>query len=180
MRPARRPGSGQDDVGASETRALADYGVSENAGTLDGAGRRFAVVVSRFNDHITERLARGAVEALTRHGVAAEDLAVVRVPGAWELPQACARVVEWSGVDAVVALGCVIRGETPHFEYVAGEAARGLAELARSSTVPVAFGVLTTESLEHALVRSEDGPGNKGWEAALAALEMVTLFDVLR
>lgn len=153
--------------------------MGEIVGMVDGSGRRFAVVVSRFNDHITDRLARGAVEALTRHGVAAEDVTVVRVPGAWELPQACARLIEGSGVHGVVALGCVIRGETPHFEYVAGEAARGLGELARSASVPIAFGVLTTEDLEQALARSEDGPGNKGWEAALAALEMASLFDVL-
>ena len=154
--------------------------VREARGHLDGSGKRFAVVVSRFNSDITTRLASGAVEALLAHGLAPRDVELVHVPGAWELPAACGRLIERGGVDGVVALGCVIRGETPHFEYVAGEAARGLATLQREAKVPVAFGVLTTENVEQALARSGTGPDNKGWEAALSALEMATLFDSLR
>jgi 6,7-dimethyl-8-ribityllumazine synthase len=137
-------------------------------------------VVSRFNSDITTRLASGALEALLEHGLSAGDVELIHVPGAWELPAACARVIERGRVDGVVALGCVIRGETPHFEYVAGEAARGLAMLQREAKVPVAFGVLTTENMEQALARSGDGEDNKGREAALSALEMVNLFDDLR
>jgi 6,7-dimethyl-8-ribityllumazine synthase len=148
-------------------------------GGLEGGGKRFAVVVARFNSDITARLASGAVDALLAHGVAAGDIEMIHVPGAWELPAACARVIERGDVDGVVALGCVIRGETAHFEYVAGESARGLATVQRESNVPVAFGVLTTENVEQALARSEKGPENKGSEAALAALEMANLFDDL-
>lgn len=180
MRSDPRAGAEGDDGDAELAKRLAGHGVSETSGARDGIGRRFAVVVSRFNRPITERLALGAVEALTRHGVAAADVELIRVPGAWELPQACARVLERGRVDAVIALGCVIRGETPHFEYVAGETARGLGALARTGRVPVVFGVLTTDDLEQALARSEEGPGNKGWETALSALEMANLFDALR
>lgn len=155
-------------------------GVRERQGDLDGKGKRFAVVVSRFNSDITARLASGALEALVGHGLAPSDVELIHVPGAWELPAACARVIERGGIDGVVALGCVIRGETPHFEYVAGEAARGLATLQREAKVPLAFGVLTTENVEQALARSGTGPDNKGWEAALSALEMVNLFHDLR
>lgn len=146
------------------------------AGSLDGKGLRFALVVSRFNEVVTDGLLEGAVGALTENGVARDDLTVVRVPGAWELPGTCARLLEGDGVDGVVALGCVIRGETPHFEFVAGEAARGLAALALDTPVPVVFGVLTTDDLEQALRRAGDGDENKGREAALSALEMATLY----
>jgi 6,7-dimethyl-8-ribityllumazine synthase len=154
--------------------------VREIEGHLDGSGKRFAIVVSRFHSDITAELESGAVEALLTHGLEPSDLEVIHVPGAWELPVACARVIERGGVDAVVALGCVIRGETPHFEYVAGEAARGLATLQREAKVPIAFGVLTTENVDQARGRAGPGPDNKGWEAALSALEMANLFGGLR
>lgn len=148
----------------------------EIEGKLDGTGLRFALVVGRFNDLITGRLLEGAADCLVRHGVRPEDLEVVRVPGAWELSAACARVSEAGDVDGIVALGCVIRGATPHFDHIAGEASRGLGALNRSGRIPVGFGVLTTDTLEQALERAGSKAGNKGWEAALATLEMATLF----
>ncbi|MSR22542.1 MAG: 6,7-dimethyl-8-ribityllumazine synthase [Gemmatimonadetes bacterium] len=151
----------------------------EVSGTPDGTGRRFALVASRFNHVVTDELVAGAVDALTRHGVASGDIEIIRVPGAWELPATCQRVVERGGVDGIVALGCVIRGETPHFEYVAGEASRGLGAVARSASIPVVFGVLTTETLEQAMTRAGTERNNKGWEAALVALEMATLYREL-
>jgi 6,7-dimethyl-8-ribityllumazine synthase len=149
-------------------------------GSLDGKGRKFAIVVSRFNEVVTEELTAGALGALTAHGVASGDIEVLKVPGAFELPGACARVVERGGVDGIVALGCVIRGETPHFEFVAGETTRGLGELARTGSLPIGFGLLTTETLEQALVRAGSGSQNKGWEAAVTALEMANLFRSLQ
>ncbi len=149
-------------------------------GTLRGAGLRVAVVVSRFNADVTERLLEGARACLAEHGVAAEDVDVYRVPGAWELPQVSARVVALKRHDAVVALGCVIRGETAHFEYVAGEASRGLGAVARASGIPVVFGVLTTDTRAQAMARAADGPANKGYEVTLAALDLVALYRTLR
>lgn len=154
--------------------------VEEIAGSLGGDGLRFAVVVARFNDLITERLLEGAVDAFVRHGVDAAEIQVIRVPGAWELPAAATQVVERGGVDGVVALGCVIRGATPHFDFVAGQAASGLGALARTSPIPVIFGVLTTDTLDQALERAGSKSGNKGWEAAMSALEMANLFRELR
>ncbi len=153
--------------------------MKEITGSLDGSGHRFALVVARFNHLVTDQLVAGAVDALVRHGVARDDLEVIRVPGAWELPSACGRVLARGGVDGIVALGCVIRGATPHFEYVAGEAAKGLGVLARDASIPVIFGVLTTDTLEQAFERAGTKSGNKGWEAALSALEMVNLFQEL-
>ena len=155
-------------------------GVVERTGSLDGVGKRFAIVASRFNEDVIARLVDGAIRGLVGHGVVAGDLEVVRVPGAFELPSACQRVVERGGVDAVIALGCVIRGETPHFEYVAGAAAQGLGALSISGGVPTVFGVLTTDTLEQAIDRAGPGEDNKGWEAALSALEMVNLLRDLR
>jgi 6,7-dimethyl-8-ribityllumazine synthase len=148
----------------------------ELRGSLEGEGRRFALVVSRFNEVVTNELLAGAMDCLVEHGVDRGSLTVVRVPGAWELPGACARVLEAGGVDAVLALGCVIRGQTPHFEFVAGEASRGLGTLAREAPVPVVFGVLTTDTLEQAMKRAGTERDNKGWEAALSALEMANLY----
>jgi 6,7-dimethyl-8-ribityllumazine synthase len=156
----------------------------ERQGALEGGGRRFSVVVSRFNDGVTSLLEEGAVRAFMAHGVDADDVEVIRVPGAFELPGVAARLLERGKVDGILALGCVIRGETPHFDYVAGEAARGLAELGLRAGVPVVFGVLTTDTLEQALVRagarSDDPEANKGWESALVALEMANLYRELR
>ena len=150
--------------------------MAEFAGAPHGEGRRFAVVGSRFNAEVTAPLLEGAVECLVKHGAALDDVDIVWVPGAWELPVAVERLLASDRYDAVVAVGAVIRGETPHFDYVAGEAARGLADLQREFNVPVAFGLLTTASLEQAAARAGGPHGNKGWDAALAALEMADLF----
>jgi 6,7-dimethyl-8-ribityllumazine synthase len=148
----------------------------EFSGLPEGKGRRVAVVASRFNEGITQRLVDGALDALVRHGVALDDADVVWVPGAWELPVACRRLLASDRYDVVVALGAVIRGDTPHFDYVAGEAARGLAAAAAEYETPVAFGVLTCDTMAQAEARSGGAHGNKGWDAALAALEMADLF----
>jgi 6,7-dimethyl-8-ribityllumazine synthase len=150
--------------------SLADVRVVE--GALDATGLRVAVVVSRFNAFITERLLEGAIDALLRHGAAVPDLEVVRVPGAWEIPQAAARLVDRGGLDAIVALGCLMRGDTIHFELIAGEVCKGLAALGQRSGCAVAFGVLTTDSLEQSVHRAGAKHGNKGAEAAMAAIEM--------
>jgi 6,7-dimethyl-8-ribityllumazine synthase len=144
------------------------------------AGVRTALLVARFNQDITDRLLDGARRALLDHGAASSDIAAIRVPGAWELPQAAARAVESGAFDAVVALGCVIRGETPHFDYVCTEATLGLGAVARSAQVPLAFGVLTTDDEAQARARAGDGKDNKGYEAALAVLEMVSVYRRLR
>ena len=148
-------------------------------GNLDGAGHKIAIVVSRFNDFVTDRLLGGSVDCLTRHGVKESDIVVVRVPGAFEIPMAARKMVHAGKYDAVMCLGAVIRGGTPHFEYVAGEAAKGIGSLAAESAIPVLFGVLTTDNLEQAIERAGAKSGNKGWETALAALEMINLFKQL-
>ena len=146
-------------------------------GTPRGQGRRFAVVVSRFNESITQRLVEGALDALVRHGVAFDDIDVLWVPGAWELPLAARRAAMTERYDGLVALGAVIRGDTPHFDYVAGEASRGLATASTEFDVPIGFGVLTCDTVAQAEARAGGEHGNKGWDAALAALEMADLFD---
>jgi 6,7-dimethyl-8-ribityllumazine synthase len=142
-------------------------------------GARFAIVASRFNHFVVDRLVEGAVDALLRHGAESSAITVVRVPGAWELPLVVRRLAASKKVDAVIALGAVIRGATPHFEYVAGEAAKGVASAAASSDVPIAFGVLTTETIEQAVERAGTKAGNKGWDAAVSAIEMVSLARAL-
>ncbi len=137
---------------------------------------RIAVLVARFNAEITEALLEGALEALARHGAGEDDVTVIRVPGAWELPQTAARAVATRRFDAVVTLGCVIRGETPHFDYVCQEASLGLGAVARASDIPVVFGVLTTDDVEQARARAGAGADNKGYEAALAAVEMASVY----
>ncbi len=149
----------------------------ESRGTVDASGMRAAVVVARFNADITERLLQGAQACLAEHGAAAVD--IYRVPGAWELPQAAARLVDKGVHHCIITLGCVIRGGTPHFHYVCSETTRGLGAVARASSIPVVFGVLTTDDHEQALERAGDGPGNKGYEAALSALQMADLFASL-
>jgi 6,7-dimethyl-8-ribityllumazine synthase len=141
-------------------------------GTGRAAGLRFAVVVSKYNDFVTDRLQAGALAALAAAGAAADDITVVRVPGAFEIPLAAQHAGESARYDAVVCLGCLIRGETPHFEYIASAVSHGLTEAAAATGVPMAFGVLTTNSVEEALARAGDGSGNKGHEAAVAAIEM--------
>lgn len=154
--------------------------MAEFVGKARGNGRRVGIVVSRFNELITERLLAGARSCLGDHGVAAADIDVVWAPGAWELATAARHLIEKRGVDGVIALGCVIRGDTPHFDFVAGAAATGLNAAAADTGVPIAFGVLTTDTMEHALARAGGKAGNKGWEAALAALEMADLVARLR
>lgn len=149
-------------------------------GAREAAGLRVAILAARFNAEITDRLVEGALRALLEHGAANSDIEVVRVPGAWELPQAAARAVEVGRFGAIVALGCVIRGDTPHFEYVCNQTTLGLGEVARASRVPIAFGVLTTDDAGQARARAGSGPDNKGYEAALAALEMVSVYRQLR
>ena len=143
---------------------------------LPAAGRRVAIVASRFHEDICERLVEGARAALLGHGVRAGDVRVVWVPGAFELPQAAARLAAGGGVDALVCVGCVIRGETPHFEFVAGEAARGISEVGRTSGVPTTFGLITANTREQAEARAGGAVGNRGEEAALAALELLALY----
>ncbi len=153
--------------------------MAEFEGTPGGQGRRLALAVSRFNEAVTRRLVDGAMDALTRHGVAFGDIDVVWVPGAWELPAAVRRLLTSDRYDAVVALGAVVRGETPHFDVVSGESTRGLQQAAAEFETPVTLGVLTCDTMEQALARAGGAHGNKGWDAALAALEMVDLLDRL-
>ena len=148
-------------------------------GARKGDGKKIAIVVSRFNEFVTTRLLDGAVDGLTRTGVAEEDITVVRVPGAFEIPLAAKRLATSGTYQAVVCLGAVIRGETPHFEYISAEAARGIAQASLESNVPVIFGVITTETVEQAMERSGTKDGNRGFEAALAAVEMASLNDEL-
>jgi len=153
--------------------------MAEFAGTPTGQGRRFAVVASRFNQTIVERLVDGALDALVRHGVRADDVDVVWVPGAWELPIAARRLLASERYEALVAVGAVIRGDTPHFDYVAGEASAGLARASADFETPIGFGLLTCDDEAQARDRAGGAHGNKGWDAALAALEMADLFDRL-
>ncbi len=148
-------------------------------GTLSAAGLRFAIVASRFNALIVEPLVAGATDAIVRSGGDADAITIVRCPGAWELPQVVRRVLARGRVDAIIALGAVIRGATPHFDFVAGEAARGIAAAAATSDIPISFGVLTTDSIEQALERAGCKAGNKGFDAAMTAIELATLFRAL-
>jgi 6,7-dimethyl-8-ribityllumazine synthase len=149
-------------------------------GNLDAKGLRFAIVVSRFNSFITERLISGALDALHRSGASDENLELVRVPGSWEMPVTVSALLAQKRHDAIICLGAVIRGETPHFDYVAGEAAKGLAQASLASGVPVAFGVLTTNTLDQAIDRAGAKGGNKGFEAAMTAIEMANLLREIR
>ena len=148
-------------------------------GTGSAAGRRFAVVVSKYHDFVTGRLERGARAALEASGVQGDDVTVVRVPGAFELPAAAQLAANTSRFDAVVCLGCLVRGATPHFDFIATAVANGLTAATAATGVPIAFGVLTTNSIEEALERAADGPSNKGWEAAMAAIEMAAVAAAL-
>lgn len=144
-------------------------------GVFDARGLKFAVVVARFNGFITDRLLAGALDALARTGGQADDIDVVKVPGAWELPLTVKALAQKGRYDAIIALGAVIRGETPHFDYVAGEAIGGLARVATETCVPIAMGVLTTNTLEQAIDRAGAKSGNKGFDAAMTAIEMASL-----
>ena len=153
--------------------------VDNSRDSLQAAGLRIAIVVSRFNADITDRLLAGALAYLEQHGGARDDVEVVHVPGAWELPPTAARIIGLNRHDAIIALGCVIRGDTPHFDYVCTEASAGLGAVARSASIPVLFGVLTTDDHPQALARAGDGKDNKGYEAAFAALKMVDVYKAL-
>ncbi|MBI3362486.1 MAG: 6,7-dimethyl-8-ribityllumazine synthase [Chloroflexi bacterium] len=148
-------------------------------GTLIGTGLKFGIVISRFNDAIGKELLRGAEDALIRHGVAAEDIDVAWVPGAFEIPLVAKRMAEGGRYNAVICLGVIIRGATAHFEHVAGQAASGITAAALATGVPVLFGVLTAENIEQAVERAGTKAGNKGAEAALAAIEMANLLRAL-
>jgi 6,7-dimethyl-8-ribityllumazine synthase len=153
--------------------------MAEFSGAPHGAGRKVAIAVSRFNEQVTQKLVEGALDALVRHGTALDDVDVVWVPGAWELGVVTRRLLGMDRYDAVIALGAVIRGETPHFDYVAGESARALQDASAEFETPVSFGVLTCDTHEQAMARAGGDHGNKGWDAAMAALEMVDLLDRL-
>lgn len=145
-------------------------------GKLNGSGVKIAIVVSRFNGFITERLLSGAMDCLSRHGVSETNIDIYRCPGAFEIPSVAKRVTEQKKHDAIICLGAVIRGETPHFDYVAGESAKGVAELSLGSKMPIIYGILTTDSVEQAIDRAGGKSGNKGYDAAASAIEMVDLF----
>ncbi len=144
-------------------------------GDFSAVTAKFGIVVARFNSFVVEELLSGAVDALKRHGVAEANITIIRVPGAYEMPLVTRKAVDSGQYDAMIALGAVIRGGTPHFDYVAGECASGLAKISLDSGVPVAFGVLTTDTTEQAIERSGTKAGNKGADAAMSALEMVSL-----
>jgi 6,7-dimethyl-8-ribityllumazine synthase len=142
-------------------------------------GARFAIVASRFNHFIVDRLVEGATDALIRHGAADANVTIVRVPGAWEIPIVAQRIAKSKKVDAVIAIAAVIRGSTPHFDYVAGEVSKGVAHASLASGIPIAYGVLTTDTIEQAVERAGTKAGNKGWDAAVTAIEMVNLEKAL-
>jgi 6,7-dimethyl-8-ribityllumazine synthase len=148
-------------------------------GHLDAQGLRFALVVSRFNEALTGRLESGAVDCLVRHGAEEDNISIVRVPGAWEIPMVAAKLASGGGYDAVISLGALVRGGTAHFDLIAAEVAKGLAQASMASGVPMTFGVITAETLEQAVERAGTKMGNKGWEAALAAVEMARLSERL-
>ena len=148
-------------------------------GNLLARGLKFAIVASRYNEVVTARLIEGAIDALRRHGASDEDIRLVRVPGSFEIPLAARRLATSKKYSAVVCLGALVRGETPHFEYLAGEVCKGVAQTAQDTGIPVIFGVLTTDTLGQAIERAGGKAGNKGWEAALAAIEMANLLGSL-
>ena len=149
-------------------------------GDLNAKGLKFGIVASRFNDFITARLLDGAVDALVRHGATESDIEVVRVPGAYEIPLVAREMARAKKYSAVICLGAVIRGATPHFDYIAAEVSKGIAMIGMESEIPVAFGVLTTDNLEQAIERAGSKAGNKGWDAALSAIEMANLYREMK
>jgi len=151
----------------------------EIAGQLVSKGKRYALAASRFNEFITSKLVDGAIDCLKRHGVADDEIELVWVPGSFELPGVCKRLAESGRCDAVLALGAVIRGGTPHFDYIANEVSKGVAHVALASKVPVVFGVLTTDTIEQAIERAGTKAGNKGADAAATAIELVNLYAQL-
>jgi 6,7-dimethyl-8-ribityllumazine synthase len=149
-------------------------------GQLQAEGLKFAIIISRFNDFITNKLLDGAVDGLVRHGAVEKDIHIIKVPGSFEIPLAAKKVAEKKKYDAVICLGTIIRGATPHFDYVAAaEASKGIATASMETGVPIAFGVLTTDTIEQAVERAGSKSGNKGWDAALVAIEMAHLLKKL-
>lgn len=146
---------------------------------LIAEGKKFALVVSRFNDFITEKLLSGALDGLIRSGTLDEDIEVVKVPGAFEIPIVAKKMAKSGRFDAVICLGAVIRGSTPHFDYVSAEVSKGVAAVSMESEIPVIFGVITTDTIEQAIERAGTKAGNKGWSAAIAAVEMANLFEII-
>jgi 6,7-dimethyl-8-ribityllumazine synthase len=148
-------------------------------GRISAEGFKFAIIVGRFNEFISSKLVEGAMDALSRHGAKEGQVSVVKVPGSFEIPVTAKMLAESQKYDAIICLGAVIRGSTPHFEYIAAEVSKGIAAVALEHKIPVIFGVLTTDSLEQAIERAGSKMGNKGWDAAMAAMEMVNLFKEL-
>ena len=148
-------------------------------GKISGEGKKFGVIVSRFNDFISDRLLNGALDALARHGTNDENIDIVKVPGSFEIPLMAKKMAQRKKYDAIICLGAVIRGSTPHFEYVSSEVSKGIASVSLESGVPVIFGVITTDTLEQAIERAGSKSGNKGWTAAVAAMEMAHLVDAV-
>ncbi|MCP4684520.1 MAG: 6,7-dimethyl-8-ribityllumazine synthase [bacterium] len=148
-------------------------------GKLDAKGLKVGLVVSRFNNFLTDKLVDGALDCLVRHGAELSEQTVARVPGSFEVPPAAARMAESGKFDAVICLGAVIRGDTPHFDYIANEVSKGVAKLGMDHKIPVIFGVITTDTLEQAIERAGTKAGNKGWDAAMAAVEMVNLYRAI-
>jgi 6,7-dimethyl-8-ribityllumazine synthase len=148
-------------------------------GKISGEGKKFGVIVSRFNDFISDRLLNGALDALARHGTNDENIDIVKVPGSFEIPLMAKKMAQRQKYDAIICLGAVIRGSTPHFEYVSSEVSKGIASVSLESGVPVIFGVITTDTLEQAIERAGSKSGNKGWSAAVAAMEMAHLVDAV-
>lgn len=148
-------------------------------GQLDGEGLQIALVVSRFNGFITERLIEGAIDCLERHGVGNDDIEIFYVPGSWEIPAFAVKIADTERYDSVICLGAVIRGETPHFEYVASESAKGIAQAAMLTDVPVIYGIITADTVEQAVDRAGTKSGNKGFDAAMTALEMIDLYTTV-
>ena len=146
---------------------------------LNAKGKKFAIVVSRFNDFITEKLLSGSLDALVRSGADEKDIEVVKVPGAFEIPLVALKMAKTNRFDAVICLGAVIRGSTPHFDYVSAEVSKGVAAASMQSETPVIFGVITTDTIEQAIERAGTKAGNKGWSAAMSAIEMANLFEVI-
>ena len=149
-------------------------------GDHNAEGLRFAVIASRFNDEIVDGLLRGALDCLIRHGAADDAVSVYRVPGAFEIPTLAAKLIDVDDVDAIITLGCLLRGDTPHFDFISAQVTNDLSRVATEAKFPIAFGVITCNTREQAIERSSAGSGNKGWEAALAAIEMANVWRALR
>jgi len=149
-------------------------------GNIQAKGYRFGIIVSRFNAFITDKLLEGALDCLSRNGAAIDEVAVFRVPGAFEIPLACQKLAQSGKLDAVIALGAVIRGATPHFNYISAEVAKGVASASLQTGIPISFGVITSDTIEQAIERAGTKSGNKGWDAAQSAIEMVNLFSMVK